>query len=445
MTRLENTFEYNFVRFIHILRQTGIKVSTEEVITAVKAVETINILNKKHFKLALSATMIKSPDEQSIFELFFNSFFAEPEVRQQQHKEWEDRKSEELRLIEEAERDLTYDGKSLALTDEEKLLYAHLPEEEKEKIKKYLEASRLPADREHFFRPMLEYQIRGTLRYWKHRLEESDEYYECLPRVDDELVSIIRKTDEETSNILYEDMKKIRERDLPRFTNILKSLSRKLATKISRRYRVSKKKVEIDLRRSIKSNVRYGGILFRLRYKQRRIQKPNILLICDVSGSMARYAAFVIQFIYGLSSAARNIESFIFSEELERITPHFAKMRPFEELMSEVIGKSKIWGKGTNLHRSLKALQEHYHYLLNSNTVVIILSDTKTLEIEQSTEELSKLKAVVKDVIWLNTLPSKEWKDLQSVTAFQRHCKMYECYTLAHLEKIVRKQFLKGA
>ncbi|MGB9792456.1 MAG: vWA domain-containing protein [Thermacetogeniaceae bacterium] len=442
---MENTFEYNFIRFIHLLRQTGIKVSTEEVITAAKALETIDILNKKHFKLALSATIIKNPDEQPIFELAFDRFFAEPEVRQQQRREWEERKSEELRLIEEAEHDLAYEGESLSLTDEEKLLYAQLPKEEKEKIKRYLEASKLPADRDHLFRPMLEYQIRGTLRYWKQRLEETDEYLDYFPKRDDELASIISKAEEESSNILYEDMKKIRERDLPRFTNILKSLSRKLATKISRRYRTSKKKVKIDLRRSIKSNVRYGGILFKLRYKQKRVQKPNILLICDVSGSMARYAAFVIQFIYGLSSAARNIESFIFSEDLERITPHFAKIRPFEEIMSEVIGKSKIWGKGTNFHKSLITLKERYPHLLNSNTVVIILSDTKTLEIEQSATELSKLKAIVKEVIWLNTLPLKEWKDLQSVTAFQRHCKMYECYTLAHLEKIVRKQFLKGA
>lgn len=439
---MTNTFEYNFVRFIHLLRQTGIKVSTEEIITALKALVTIDILNRKHFKLALSATLIKNPDEQFLFEHTFNSFFAEPEVKQKQHEKWEEKKNEELKLIEEAEHVLAYDGRSLDLTDEEKLLFAHLPKEEKEKIKNYLKSSRLPADREHLFRPMLEYQIRGTLRYWKQRLEESDEYDEYS---DSELLSIIKKTDEDNSNILYEDMKKIREKDLPRFANILKSLSRKLATKISRRYRASKKKVKIDLRRSIKSNVRYGGILFKLRYKQKRIQKPNILLICDVSGSMARYAAFVIQFIYGLSSAARNIESFIFSEELERITPHFAKVRPFEELMSEIMEKSKIWGKGTNLNRSLKKLEEHYNHLLNSNTVVIILSDTKTLEIKESAEKLAKLKARVKDIIWLNTLPSKEWKDLQSVTAFQRHCKMYECYTLAHLEKIVRKQFLKGA
>jgi len=80
--------------------------------------------------------------------------------------------------------------------------------------------------------------------------------------------------------------------------------------------------------------------------------------------------------------------------------------------------------------------------MLTSNTVVIIVSDTKTLEVERAEEELNKLKRLVKDIIWLNTLPQEEWKDQPSVKKFQRYSQMYECYTLAHLEEIVRKQFL---
>lgn len=441
---MQNSFEYNFARFVHILRHLGIKVSTGETITALRALELVDLLNKEHVKAALAATLIKNPDEQPIFSQAFESFFTVPEVKQQQREEWEERRAERLRLLEEAEHDLVYEGETLALTDEEKLFYAQLPEDEKKRIKKYLESSKLPDDRYHSFKPMLEYQIRGTLRYWKQRLgEEDDNYYIPNLKVDDEvLASIIRELGEDDSNLLYEDMKKIRERDLPHVTNVLKLLSHKLATKISRRYRMSKKVVKIDLRRSIKANVRYGGIIFKLHYKQKRIQKPDIMLICDVSGSMARYAAFVIQFIYGLSSVVKNIESFIFAEELEYVTPYFMKIRPFEDTMVELMGKSKIWGKGTNFNKSLKTLRERYPLLLNSNTVVIILSDTKTLEIDQAVQELSKLKKSVKDIIWLNTLPFNEWKDLQSVAAFQCHCQMYECYTLAHLEKIIRKQFI---
>jgi len=205
---------------------------------------------------------------------------------------------------------------------------------------------------------------------------------------------------------------------------------------------MSKKAVKIDLRQSIKSNVRYGGVIFKLKYKQKRIQKPQVLLICDVSGSMARYAAFVIQFIYGLSAVMKHIESFIFAEEMEYVTPFFKRLRPFEETMVELIGKSRIWGKGTNFGASLSTLRTDYPLLLTSHTVVIIVSDTKTLEIERAERELAAVKRMVKDILWLNTLPQDEWKDLRSVGTFQRYCRMYECYTLAHLEKVIRKQFV---
>ncbi len=200
--------------------------------------------------------------------------------------------------------------------------------------------------------------------------------------------------------------------------------------------------VKIDLRRSIKSNIRYGGIIFNLKYKQKRIQKPNILLLCDVSGSMARYAAFVIQFIYGLSAVIRHIESFIFAEELERVTQYFKKIRPFEDTMVELIGKSRIWGKGTNFGASLNTLRSRFPLFLTSHTVIIVVSDTKTLEIERAERELAALRGSVKELLWLNTLPAEEWKDLRSVSIFKRYARMYECYTLAHLERVIRKQFL---
>lgn len=258
----------------------------------------------------------------------------------------------------------------------------------------------------------------------------------------DPVIASIIEDLKEDSSLLYEDMKRIGNEDLPKITNMLKSLSRKMATKISRRYRVSRKIDRLDLRRSIKANVRYGGVIFKLQYKRRRIQKPKLLLICDVSGSMSRYAAFVIQFIYGLSAAVKNIDSFVFAEELECVTPYFSRRRPFEKTMVNLIGKCRTWGKGTNIGAALGALRVKYPLLLTSQTVVIIVSDTKTLEIERAREELVKLKRSVKDILWLNTLPREEWKDLRSVREFQGQCRMYECYTLAHLERIIRKQFL---
>lgn len=440
---MQKNIENNFARFVHILRHLGINISILETITALRALQLVEILNRDHVKMALSAAMIKNHDEQEIFDQAFESFFTVPEVKKQQEQAWEERQAEGLRLLDEAEDDLAYQGETLDLSEQEKLFYAQMPEEEKRKIKDYLDASYAPDDRYSRFKPMLESQVRGSLRYWKQRLGETSDYNHLINSdVDDPVIASILDEFGEDSSILYEDMKRIGERDLPKVTNLLKSLSRKLATKISRRYRMSKKVVRLDLRRSIKANVRYGGVVFKLLYQQKRIQKPKILLVCDVSGSMSRYAAFVIQFIYGLSAVVKNIESFIFAEELEYVTPFFTARQPFEDTMVKLIGKSRIWGKGTNIGTAISTMREKYPLLLTSNTVVIIVSDTKTLEIDMAGDEISKLKGLVKDILWLNTIPQDEWKDLMSVQLFKRHSQMYECYTLAHLERIIRKQFL---
>ena len=441
---MDSYLENNLARFVHILRHLGVTVSTGETITALKSLQLVNIMDREHVRYALQATLVKNHEDGPIFDRAFNSFFTAPEIKRQQQQDWQDAKEERVRLLDEAEQDLTYLGEKLDLSDEEKLLYSQLAENEKKRIREYLESSFLPDDRHHAFKPMLEFQIRGSLRYWRQRLAEDD----GLPvspgaGVDDEILAAIgQDSDGDDSSLLYEDMKRIGDRQLPKVTNILKKLSRKLATKISRRYRMSKKVVKVDLRRSIKSNIRYGGIIFNLKYKQKRIQKPNILLLCDVSGSMARYAAFVIQFIYGLSAVISHIESFIFAEELEHVTPYFEKIRPFEETMVGLIGKSRIWGKGTNFGASLASLQTNFPLLLASHTVIIVVSDTKTLDLERADKELATTRRAVKEIMLLNTLPRDEWKDLRSVNIFQKYAQVYECYTLAHLERVLRRQFL---
>jgi len=72
-----------------------------------------------------------------------------------------------------------------------------------------------------------------------------------------------------------------------------------------------------------------------------------------------------------------------------------------------------------------------------------VVSDTKTLNAEKAAYRLSVLKKKVKDIVWLNTLPRRMWPDTPSVSVFGRYCRMFECNTLAHLDKIMRTQMLK--
>lgn len=221
---MQNYIENNIARFVHILRHLGIQVSILETITSLQALALVDILNREHVKMALSATMIKNHDQQEIFDQAFESFFVAPEIKKEQEQVWEEKQAEGHRLLEEAETDLAYKGETLDLTEEEKLYYAQLPEEEKRKIREYLAASSVPDDRYDRFKPTLECQVRGSLRYWKQRLGEAADYRIVDSEMDDPVIASIVDELSEDSSILYEDMKRIGERDLPQVTNLVKML-----------------------------------------------------------------------------------------------------------------------------------------------------------------------------------------------------------------------------
>ena len=85
---MQNYFENNFARFVHILRHLGINISILETLTAIRALTYVNILNRNHVKMAMAATMIKNPDQREIFDQAFDTYFAPPKIKQLQEKAW---------------------------------------------------------------------------------------------------------------------------------------------------------------------------------------------------------------------------------------------------------------------------------------------------------------------------------------------------------------------
>jgi uncharacterized protein with von Willebrand factor type A (vWA) domain len=159
---------------------------------------------------------------------------------------------------------------------------------------------------------------------------------------------------------------------------------------------------------------------------------------------MIRYSSFVLQFIYSLNAVVQRIESFVFAENLERVTPYFQQGQDFERTMTAVVRESGQWGGGTSLHSALKTLMLRYGDELTGSTTVIIVSDTRTIHHREAALELEKLRGKVKEIIWLNTLPRQEWSSYSTVAAFQRSAAMFPCNTLADLEQVMSRKFLSA-
>lgn len=447
--------EDHLVRFIHLLRHLGIRISSAEAIDAIHALAIVDIMNPVNVKAGLRATLAKTPESRLVFDTAFASYFVPPEDkarreklrREAQEKEALDLKAVDEEMVYHLDSDDPEEARDvkIRLTEEEKKTFLRLPEDKKDKIREYLKK---PLKRNAVNNPeqLIESMVRSSLNYWKYYLKHQSD---LPPEVDytgdeefdailDEVAQNIRGEEE----ILYQDIQNITEYDMPAAAALIARLSRQLATRISRRYQRSKKRERLDIRRTIRQNIRFGGALFNLKYRTQKIQKPKIMLVCDVSGSMAKYAGFVLQFIYGLSSAVEEIESFIFSEGLERVTPYFEKNRSFDAVMPEVVNKSKDWGKGTDFTKALDSILGEYKPLLKNDTFVIIVSDTRTIAPEKAALKLALLQKLTKEVVWLNTLPKKFWANTRSVALFRKHSRMFECNTLAHLDKIMRTEML---
>lgn len=443
---MEQHLEINVVRFIHLLRHAGIRIGSGEVLDALNALAVLDLTERSAVRAALKATLVKRPGEQQVFDKAFDVFFAPPEDREERLSQHRHKLDERREMLESATQDLNFQGMPLELSDKEKTVYASIPEKDRQKLQDYIKKTSEGKNVEQHFRPILESVVKGSLSYWRKSLRNELDLSEAPRTGDQELDALVEGVGSSGEggygSLLEEDMQNIADKDLPRARALIRKLARQMVARITRRYRQSKKHKKLDLRKSIRHNIRFGGTMFRLRYRSRRIQKPRLVLLCDVSGSMARYASFVLQFIYGIHGVVGSIESFIFSEDLERVTDYFHNGSDFTATMLTVVNHSSEWGRGTNLAAALKTLRQKHRAVLTGQTYVIIVSDTKTMALEEAVQELGKMKRMVKDVVWLNTLPAQDWEQSKTVLAFSSVLRMFPCNTLSDLERVMRKRII---
>ncbi|MEE9276481.1 MAG: VWA domain-containing protein [bacterium] len=177
----------------------------------------------------------------------------------------------------------------------------------------------------------------------------------------------------------------------------------KLATKISRRKKVALNAREIDLRRSVKRSIRTGGEVLRLFRRKRRIQKTQIVLICDVSGSMDSYSQFLIQFLYSLQNEIKSLRTFVFSTRLTDATPYL-RHKDVNTALQRLASEVHDWSGGTQIGNCLRTFNFEYgRKIVNSRTTVLIISDGWDRgDTEILSEEMNRLKKTCHRIIWLN-------------------------------------------
>jgi len=435
----------HLVEFVQLLRTVGLKISPSEISDATEGLSLVGLADRDKVEAVLQATLVKNVQHISAFKEAFRAYFASLEQKEAWQEEVTQKTSQWNEQIERTYQDLRFQDNELDISEDQRAVYASLPEEDKQRLRDFLEKSSngtrsgVPVD--HSYQPMVERVLRGSLEYWRKKLDEDDPIL-SPGSTDGVLSEVERALRDREVEVISRDLKKISPEEWPEVIRLIRRLSQRLASQVTRRYRAARRRGGLDMRSTLRKNLRYGGVLVDRSYRSRRKGRPRIVLLCDISGSMLKYSEFIWQFVYGLSSVVSGIKTFAFGEALIPLTGKFRKGQTFEIMVKEALSLSgKEWGGGTNLAKALETLQKKYPDTFTKQTLLLIVSDAQTLEGDKAAALLGEVHRHVRQVLWLNTLPERRWTETPYVKAFLPFCQMYECYTLGHLSQILNKQF----
>lgn len=424
---MEDLMENHIITFVHILRNSGLNIGISEIIDVLKALSVVDITDREQFYCAMAAVLAKSDHDARVFDDAFHSFFVPEEMRMQQMAEYLAKRQER----EEMKEELQFQQQPLDVSEKDMDTYASMSEKQRKRIKDFLDKASAGANMTPDHKPMIEQQLQSVLQRQRDKMWQQ----QIMPLEttgveawDAVLYDMQQQRDGE--ELLLKNISDIKEEEMKEAVVLIRQLARRIATRIGRRYRNSSGRKTVDVRKSIRGAMRYGGVLMQLKYKKRRVQKPQVILIADVSGSMLKYSSFLLELMFGLSAVLPNIRSYIFAERLKRLD-----LRTFD--IDRFAQDSEV-GDGTDLNNSLLEFWAECGKIINKKTVLIILSDTKTVDYQSAALQLGMIRRRVKDILWLNPVHAEDWERYVQTRAFLPYVSMVEASSIHNLTRALK-------
>lgn len=224
-------------------------------------------------------------------------------------------------------------------------------------------------------------------------------------------------------------------RDQEEMRRLVTRIAKRLAALHSRKPK-RRNRGTLDLRRTMRKNYANDGIMFDLEWKRKKVAKPKVMAICDVSGSVAAVARFLLQFLYALHDILNDVRSFAFSGKLIE-TSDFFKRHDVEVAVDQVM--NAVGYMSTDYGKSLEDFREGWLEDVDKRTTIVILGDGRSNNTEPRSDILKELSERSKRILWLNPEPPPLWGTGDSeIYRYKPYCNlMREVNTLQHLERIV--------
>ncbi|MYG12918.1 MAG: VWA domain-containing protein [Gammaproteobacteria bacterium] len=216
---------------------------------------------------------------------------------------------------------------------------------------------------------------------------------------------------------------------------IVYKMAKRLATMHSRRKKVFKKG-QLNVPRTLRHNMAYDGAIFDLRWKSVKIDRPKVFAICDVSGSVANYARFMLMFLYSLEEVMPKVRSFAFSSDLAEVTDLFDR-NSIEDAIAKTL--RDYGGGSTDYGQAFEDFKRSCLDDVDNRTTIIILGDARNNYGDPRAEILKEMYDRAKRIIWLNPEARNAWTvgDAE-MRRYSAYChQVEECNSLMHLERVV--------
>lgn len=346
---------HNITHFARALRKAGLPVGPGRVIDAIRAVEAAGFTHRSDFFYTLQACFVSKPEHRTVFAQVFRLYWRDPRYMEHMMSMMlpsirgvqKDRKA---KAAEKRAAESLLDG-----VDREEPEIAESPEDEVEIV---VDASRTMSSQERL--KTLDFEQMGT-----------DEVAEA-------------------------------KRMLARLSLPVKPLQ-------SRRTQPASKGQLFDMRKTMRDAMRYGGDIRDLAAKNRRVRWPNLVVLCDISGSMSQYSRMVLHFLHAVSNEKgagwSKVHAFTFGTRLTNITRHM-RTRDVDAALAAAGAEAQDWEGGTRIGQALHAFNRDWsRRVLNSGAVVLLITDGLDRgDVTLLNREIERLHLSTRRLIWINPL-----------------------------------------
>jgi uncharacterized protein with von Willebrand factor type A (vWA) domain len=230
--------------------------------------------------------------------------------------------------------------------------------------------------------------------------------------------------------------------DLKNIEHVIEPLTRKLAARLAQRRRQGRAG-RLDFRKTMRASLATGGVPIDPKFKVARPHRPEIFLLCDISGSMATFARFTLQFTYAMATQFTRLRAFVFVDAVDEVTQYLNPGIDFADALARIGTEADVvWLDGhSDYGHAFELFATRYGNDLTSRSTLIIAGDARNNYREPKVAQLGELAARCRAVYWLNPEPRAYWDSGDSVmTRYAAHCdEVFEVRNLRQLEAFVER------